>query len=375
MPLLSNAYRRVFQVLVIGLVMVACGTAQSPTANPNVPAAASTPTAAAPAAAGNTTLDIYNWGTFIDPQIVSDFEAAYNVKVNYTIYDNDSELLADLEAKTHNRDVIFPSDYMVAIMREKGLLHPLNKTNVPNITNLDPIFTNTPYDPGNRYCVPFQWGTIGIGYNIKATGRELTSWNDLFDPAFKGRVALLDDARASLGAMLIHLGYSPNTTNRTEIAKARDLILSNIASIAAFAPDTGQDLLISGTVDLALEWSGDILQVSKTNPDIRYVIPDEGSFITTTYICVAGDADHAALAEQFVNYVLEPKVSAAISNFILYSTPNSAAIPLLNQADRENPMIYPPEKVRDELFFLVDVGADNAAIYDQAWTAILAAQR
>jgi spermidine/putrescine transport system substrate-binding protein len=294
---------------------------------------------------------------------------------NYTIYDNDSELLADLETKTHNRDVIFPSDYMVAIMREKGLLHPLNKTNVPNITNLDPIFTNTPYDPGNRYCVPFQWGTVGIGYNIKATGRELTSWNDLFDPAFKGRVALLDDARASLGAILIHLGYSPNTTNRTEIAKARDLILTNIASIAAFAPDTGQDLLISGTVDLALEWSGDILQVSKTNPDIRYVIPDEGSFITTTYICVAGDADHAALAEQFVNYVLEPKVSAAISNFILYSTPNSAAIPLLNQADRENLMIYPPENVRDELFFLVDVGADNAAIYDQAWTAILAAQR
>ena len=367
MPRPSNIYRRVVQVLVVGLVMGACGPAQAPTATPDRPSSA--------AGASETVLDIYNWGTFIDPQVVSDFAAAYSVKVNYEIYDNDAALLADLEAKTQNRDVIFPSDYMVAIMREKGLLHALNKANMPNIANLDPIFTNTPYDPGNRYCVPFQWGTLGIGYNIKATGRVLTSWNDLFDPAFKGRVALLDDARASLGAMLINLGYSPNTINPAEIARARDLIQANLASIAVFAPDTGQDLLLSGTVDLALEWSGDILQVSKANPDIRYVIPDRGSFITTTYICVAGDADHAALAEQFVNYVLEPKVSAQISNFILYSTPNSAAIPFLNQADRENPMIYPPVRIREALHFLVDVGADNAAIYDQAWADILAAQR
>ncbi|MCB0162670.1 MAG: spermidine/putrescine ABC transporter substrate-binding protein [Anaerolineae bacterium] len=358
----------VIVTLLVGLLLTACSPAQ-----PNPAPSAKAPTEPEQTASqAEQILNIYNWDTYIDPTILSDFEQKFKVKINYDTYANNEEMLEVVEANPGRYDLIVPTGYMVAQMRRENLLTPLNKAHIPNFTNLDPLFLSPAFDPGNRYCVPYQWGTQGIGYNIKATGREIGRLTDLFDPAFAGRVALLDDSRASLGVVLLYLGYSPNTTNHVEIGEAKDFLLGQTDQIAAYLPDTGQDALAAGEFDLVLEYSGDMFQVMADNPDLRYVIPQEGSIIWTDNMCIPADAPHQALAEQFINYVLEPEVGAALSNFVQYASPNQAAYPLLNEADHNNPALYPSRAaVQQKLFFSEDLGPTDEALYEQAWTEIL----
>jgi spermidine/putrescine transport system substrate-binding protein len=318
-------------------------------------------------------LRIYNWDTYIDPALISAFEQQFGVSVLYSTYSSNEELYAAVSANPSGYDIIVPSEYMVSIMRREGLLAPLDQAALPNLGNIDPLFVNPAYDPGGRYCAPYQWGTQGIGYNLKATGRPISSWGDLLSPQFAGRSALLADSRSTIGAALIYLGYSPNTTRPSELHAARDLLREHIKTLR-LAPDTGQDLLAAGEVDLTYEWSGDIFQVMEQNPDLRYVIPEEGSIIWIDSMCILKDSPNSALAQSFINYIFEPKVGAALSNYTHFSTPNLAALPLIDAADRENPALYPDDEMRKRLFFLVDLGSDGIERYNQAWAEVLAAR-
>ncbi len=348
-------------MLLVALALAGCASASAPPPQP-------APTEPA------RVLNFYNWDTYIDPSILADFEQRHGVTIHYETYESNEDLLAALEAGATDYDLIVPTDYMVSVLRSKGMLAVLNKDNLPNLKNLDPDFASPAYDPGGRYCVPYQWGTMGIGYDARAVGRELDSWADIFDPEFAGRVSMLSDPRFSLGVALIYLGYSPNSTSSTEIAQARDLLVAHATQIAEYAPDTGQDLLREDQVDMAYEWSGDIFQLIAENPDFRYVIPKEGSIIWTDSICIPITAPHPELAESFINYLLEPAVGAALSNYIHFGSPNQAAEPLLNTADRNNPALYPPSDVQRRLFYLVDVGPQTTELYDQAWQQVLGAQ-
>ncbi len=341
------------------VLLAACTSAPSPTAVPTV-----TPEP--------QELNIYNWDTYIDPALLTAFEKKFGVKINYDIYDGNEQLLDQVKANPTAYDLIVPSDYMVTLMRREDLLAPLNKANLPNFKNIDPLFINPALDPGNRYCVPYQWGTTAIGYNLKATGREIASWDDVFDPAYAGRVALLDAARETLGVILLYLGYSPNSINRVEIAAARDFLKDHAAQIATYSGDDGQELLAGGQVDIVLEYSGDIFQVMEDHPDIRYTIPVEGAILWSDNMCIPAGAPHQELAEKFINYILGPEVGAALSNFTHYSTPNLAAFPLVDEADRHNPSLYPSAEVRNTLFYLVDIGPEATQLYENAWADVLA---
>ena len=320
-------------------------------------------------------LNFYNWDTYIDPAILEDFEAQYGVTINYQIYDEDEEMLAALRAGNTEYDLVVPSDTTISRMRREELLYPLNKANISNFNNLDPQFVNLVFDPANRYCVPYQWGTGGIGYNIEATGREIKSWADFFDPEFAGRVVMYDEARTGLGNVLLYLGYSPNTTNRAEIMEAVEFLKSHASQIAAYAPDDAQDMLANGEADIVMEWSGDIAQLSREDPNIRYVVPEEGGTIWTDAICIPATAPHKELAEQFINYLLEPEVGAALSTYIEYASPNAASIPLLDEEVRNNPAIYPSAEAFDNLFYVVEVDAETEAFYAEMWDEILAEHR
>lgn len=317
-----------------------------------------------------STLSFYNWDTYIDPQILQDFETAFGVTVLYQTYDNDDALYDELQNGA-SYDLIVPSDFYVAQLRQEGLLAQLDKTNIPNLANLDPAFTNPVHDPENRYCVPYQWGTVGIGYNASALG-EIASWDDVFDPAHAGRVALLDDRRTTLGLILLYLGYSPNTTNKFEIAEAGAFLQERADVIAAYHGDDGQDLLNEGVYDVVLEYSGDVFQVMADNPDLRYLVPPSGSNLWTDNICIPASSTNKALAEAFINYLLEPEVSAALSTYVQYGSPNQAAIPLLAAEDRNNPAIYPPPEVRALLFPFVDLDDATETYYREVWDAVLA---
>jgi spermidine/putrescine transport system substrate-binding protein len=349
-------------LLAMTLLLVACESTNSDAGTPSAPAAE----------ASGPVLKVYNWDTYIDPDILTTFEEEFGVAIDYKVFDSDEDVLDELRTGGASYDVIVPSDFIVAIMRNEGLLAPLSDGAIPNVENLDPTFISPVFDPGNRYCMPYQWGTAGIGYNQKTIGREIESWADFFDPEFAGRVAFLDDYRTTMGVALLVLGYSPNTTNPQQIAEATEFLKSKAAHIGAYTGDEAQDLLDSGEFDMVVEWSGDIFQVMEENPDIRYVIPAEGSIIWTDNACIPTSSMNKAMGEKFINYILEPEIGAQLSNFIQYGTPNAASLPFIDEEVLNDPAVYPPEAVRERLFFLVDVNLAATQLYEQAWSEILA---
>lgn len=317
-------------------------------------------------------IKMYNWETYIDPQILADFEQEFGVRVVYETFAVEEETFAALE-NGQPYDIVILSEAGVKRMNEARLLALLNKENLPNLVNLDPDFLNPYHDPGNSHCVPYLWGTVGIGYNTARVNREIKGWADLFDPATRARFTMLNDLRTSLGLSLIYLGYSPNTTNPTEIRAARDFLLLQQDRILDYADDDGQDQLLEGSIDIVIEWSGDIFQLQAENPNIQYVIPEEGSIVWVDSACIPVTARNPKMAEAFINYLLRPEVAAKLANFTHYASPNQAALDLINPADLQNPAIYPPENLRRRLFTLVNLPPDVLALYQQAWTEILEA--
>ncbi|MCL4254820.1 MAG: spermidine/putrescine ABC transporter substrate-binding protein [Anaerolineae bacterium] len=206
----------------------------------------------------------------------------------------------------------------------------------------------------------------GIGYDISRTGRELTSWRDLFAPEFRGRVGVFDDYTLAVGAVLMMLGYSPNTTNVVEIEVARDFLLNHTDQLAIVG-DAGQDYLARGELDIVLEFNGDIAQIMRYNPDIRFIIPEEGGYIFTDAIAIPANAPNKDLAEAFINFILEAENGAILSNEIRYGSPNLASYPFLNGDDISSPVIYPPEDVQKRLFYQVSMDAQTDALYRQVW--------
>jgi spermidine/putrescine transport system substrate-binding protein len=318
-------------------------------------------------------LSVYNWSTYIDPAVLKEFEQKFSTKIKYDTYESNDDLYAKLKPGNPGYDIIVPSDFMVTIMGKEGLVEELNLKNIPNLKNIDSKFLKAPFDPENKYSVPYQWGTQGFGYNIKKTGTEINSWKQVFTPKYKSKVSLLDDTRSMMGATLVALGYNANTTNPEEINQARDYLLENKDYISAFAPDTGQNLLDQGQVDIAFEWSGDIFQVMEENADLRYSIPQEGTIVWVDNLAIAKDAPHKELAEKFMNFLLEPEIGAKISNFIKYGSPNKVAIEkgLITKEDLKNKSIYPTSETFNKLTFLRDVSESNR-LYDRAWTEIKA---
>lgn len=358
----NNLFRYLFLALVV--LVSACAPKSTPAPQPV--------TEAAPVAEDNV-LNIYNWTEYMDETILTNFEEEYGITVNYSTYTGNEELIDVLNAGPVEYDLVVPTDYAVTTLRNDSKLGSLDRANIPNFGNIAPAFINPAYDPGNRYCIPYQWGSTGIGYNIKATGREIRGWSDVFDPAFAGRVSMLEDPRESLGAILLYLGYSPNTTDQIKINEAAEFLKSHADHIAAFASDNGQDLLAAGEVDIALEYNGDIFLVMAENPDLRYVIPEEGAITWSDNLCLLASAPHKENAEKFMNYLLEPEVGAALSNYLHYASPNQAAIPFLNAEDLNNPGLYPPAEVRARMFFNVDLGLENA-LYTDVWNDIMASR-
>jgi spermidine/putrescine transport system substrate-binding protein len=227
-----------------------------------------------------------------------------------------------------------------------------------------------PYDPGREHSVPYFWGTVGIGYRKSVVNP--TSWAALYDSDdHAGRIAVQRENDTLLSA-LKYLGYSINTTDPAEIAAAVDLLLKAKDNFKTFAPDTGQDLLLSREVDLALEYNGDILQVMEEDDDLAYVVPEEGSILWEDDMVIPRGAPNVEAAHEFMNYVHDPENNAQIAEWVMYPTPNEAALALLPQAITSNPSIYPPDAVLDRCEYAAYQGEEAQALRNDAMTRVLA---
>lgn len=319
-------------------------------------------------------VNFYNWDTYIGETTLDDFTKATGIDVQYDLYADNEELFAKLKGGNPGYDLIVPTNDMVERMLEVDMLVPLDHSKIPNIANVDPIFMDAVFDPGRKYSLPYMWGTIGIGYRKSAVGTPPNSWGDLLDSTkHSGRVAVLGDGQTVLQMALKYLGKSLNDWSDANIAAASDLILKQKPHIAAFAPDNGQDLLLAGEVDLAMEWNGDILQVMDEDDDLDYAIPKEGGLRWEDTLCIPKGGPNPDNAHALINYILDAKVGADIAEYILYGTPNRAAKAHLSDAYLNNPAIFPPPDKVASSEVSVFPGAEVTQKIDTAWTRIKAA--
>ncbi|MGI9315921.1 MAG: ABC transporter substrate-binding protein [bacterium] len=323
------------------------------------------------AAFGAENLNVYNWDTYIGDNTLSDFTKSTGIEVQYDLYANLEEMFAKFQAGNPGYDVIVPSDYMLETMIAADMLEELDKSRLPNFSHVDPNFLNPSFDPDCKHNIPYFWGSVGLGYRKSKLG-TVDSWGALFEnPEMAGRMAMLADSRFVMGVALLYLGYSANTTNPDEINAARDLLIATKKNLKGFVPDSGQDMLISGDIDLVMEWNGDILKVMEEDDDLTYVIPKEGTVIWIDGLSIPKGAPNIDNAYKFLNFVHEPKVKAEIANTIHYATTNASAKEFISPDDLANPAIYASDEVVAKSQALSDVG-DSLKLYDAAWTEIQA---
>jgi spermidine/putrescine transport system substrate-binding protein len=318
------------------------------------------------------TLHMANWSSYIARDTISDFEALCDVKIIYTEFDDDIEILTQLREGTATYDLVIPDNSTVGVMIEEGLLEELDHTNLPNLTNLDPIFDTAAYDVGHVYSVPYQWGTVGVGYRKSAFPTPPTSWNDVF--AYEGPMVWLDYARPLIGIALLVNGDDPTSGDPADLARARNFLIDHSDQVILLPDSTAQDALLNGDVDLIIENSGDILDLNKAcNCDeFAYLIPEEGSNIWVDSMVIPVDAENKPLAEAFIDYILDPVVSANISNETKYATPNKIAIDneLVHADLLNNKAIYPFHVLREKMFFLKVLTPEESHLYADAWSEL-----
>lgn len=315
------------------------------------------------------TLNLYSWADNFDPDVIKQFEDEFDVKVNYDVFSSNEEMLAKLQAGAQQYDLIQPSDYMVEIMIELDMLAELDHSLIPNKSNIVLDLQKPPFDPTNKYSLIYTWGVTGIAYNPKFVTEEITSWNDLWREQYSGRVVLLNDMRETIGMTLIKNGYSNSTQNSDELNVAVEDLKKLVPGVLAFDTDTIKQKFIAEEAWIGTVWSGDAAFINEDSDVVEFVIPEEGATIWADTFAIPKSASNQVLAHKFINFIMEPEVSAANYEWIGYSNPNAAAHPLHSAEYLENEMIFLPNSVLDVTEWLTDVG-EALRDYDRAWTEL-----
>ena len=340
-------------------------------------------------------VNVYNWSDYVAEDTIPGFESATGIRVNYDVYSENETLEAKLTAGGAGYDVVFPSARPFAQRQiAAGLYLPLDKAKLSNLQHLDTDIMEglADIDPGNQYVVPYMWGTTGLGVNVEkvraALGPDapLDSWDLLFDPANAGKLAdcgitVLDDDQEAFGAALIWMGRDPNAGTADEIEAVKQAYAAIRPHIRTFNNAEYKDALANGDACLVMGYSGDIGQARDVAaeaaentgnpvPDIRYVIPKEGAIRWMDVIAIPADARNPDAAHAFVNYLMEPQVIAAVTDYVAYANANTAADALIDPEIAADEGVYPSEDVRARLVDPVSLPEDVQRQRVRAWTQI-----
>ena len=316
---------------------------------------------------------VYNWGEYLDPEVLTLFEQETGIDVVYEEFETNEILYPKISSGAIAYDVICPSDYMIQRMIENNLLAEINFDNIPNIKNIgkDYMEQSRQFDPENKYSVPYCWGTVGILYNKTMVDEPITSWSVLWDEKYKANILMQDSVRDAFGVTLKYLGYSLNSTDLDELTEARDLLIKQKPLVQAYVIDQVRDKMIGNEAAIGVIYSGEAIYTQKENPDLEYVIPEEGSNIWIDSWVIPKNAENKENAEKFINFLCRPEIALMNFEYITYSTPNSEARKLIeDEAIRNSEIAFPDLSKYDNLetFQYLGTGADQT--YGELWNQV-----
>ena len=316
---------------------------------------------------------VYNWGEYLDPEVLTMFEEETGIDVVYEEFETNEILYPKISSGAIAYDVICPSDYMIQRMIENGLLAEINFDNIPNVKNIgkDYIEQSRQFDPENKYSVPYCWGTVGILYNKTMVDEPITSWSVLWDEKYKDNILMQDSVRDAFGVTLKYLGYSLNSTDLDELTEARDLLIKQKPLVQAYVIDQVRDKMIGNEAAIGVIYSGEAIYTQMENPDLEYVIPEEGSNIWIDSWVIPKNAENKENAEKFINFLCRPEIALMNFEYITYSTPNIEARKLIeDEAIRNSEIAFPDLSKYDNLETFQYLGTEADQTYGELWNQV-----
>lgn len=314
---------------------------------------------------------VYNWGEYLDPETLELFEQETGIKVIYDEFETNEIMYPKVEAGSSAYDVICPSDYMVNKMIENDLLQEINYDHIPNAKaniGADYYRTARDFDPDNKYCIPYCWGTVGILYNKTMVDEPVTSWSILWDEKYAGEILMQDSVRDAFMVALMMKGYSCNTLDEKELREATDLLIAQKPLVQAYVIDQVRDKMIGGEAALGVIYSGEAIFTQRENPDLEYVIPEEGSNVWIDGWVIPKNAPNVENAEKFINFMCRDDIALMNFKYITYSTPNVAAQALIEDEEIRNSKIaFPDLSQYDNLEAFKYLGTEGDALYNKLW--------
>lgn len=318
------------------------------------------------ATSGSGSISVYNWGEYIDPELISQFEEETGIQVIYETFDSNESMMTKIEQGGTSYDVAMPSEYAIEKMKENDLLLPIDQSKIPNLENIDPYFLDLPFDPGNEYSIPYFWGTVGIAYNpTLLEGQTFESWDDLWNPTLEQEVILVDSAREVIGMGLNSLGYSLNSTDLGELREATDKLKTLGPNVKAIIGDEIVEMMRREEAAVAVTWSGQAADMMWINEDIDYAVPEEGSNLWFDNMIIPSTAGNVDGAHQFINFMLDAEVAAQNADYVGYSSPNAAALELMDPEVTGDERFYPTKEMRDRLEVYENLGLEMLGVYNE----------
>lgn len=323
-------------------------------------------------------LYVYNWGEYIDEEVIDIFEEETGIDVIYDVFETNEEMYPIIEAGGVVYDVVCPSDYMIQKMLEGDMLAEIDFNNVPNVKNIGKKYMemSKAFDPENKYSVPYCWGTVGILYNTSMVDTPPDSWSILWDEKYTGNILMQDSVRDAFMVGQKLLGYSMNTTDPAELKEVRDILVSQKPLVQAYVVDQVRDKMIGGEAALAVIYSGEMLYIQNEVKDggakfeLEYVIPKEGSNLWIDSWVIPKNAKNKENAEKWIDFMNRPEIAKRNFEYITYSTPNEAAYKLLDSELQENKAIFPDDDMLVNMEVFKYLGEEADHLYNDLWKEV-----
>ncbi|WP_111720896.1 PotD/PotF family extracellular solute-binding protein [Homoserinimonas sp. OAct 916] len=322
----------------------------------------------------STELNVYAWAGEVPDSMVKMFEEETGIKVTVDTFDSNETMISKLAAGGSGYDVVEPSQYAVQLAVGQNLLAEIDYDKIEGMDNLMDKFRDPSFDPGNKYSIPWVWGTTGLMYNSTCTGgEEITSWSSMFDEKYKGKIYMLDNMLAAYIAGLQINGFSANSLDEAEVAKATESLIEQKKLLAGYNSTNYDELVVSGDACIAEAWGGSsVAEAVATHDDVHYVLPKEGGTLWVDNFAIVADAPHTDAAYKWMNFMLRPEVAAIATNEDYMSTANVAANDLITDKTMlDNPAVFAPEDQLEKSEFIVDPG-EAMRFYQDGWTRVKA---